>query len=271
MTLLCIAGKNTIATRALDHARTLSGVEVAALPNPDDGGEDGWQPSFRRHARDIGVEVVDLEHLAARDDLVLVSLEYSRIVKTASFASDRLFNVHFSLLPKFRGCNTSIWPILLGEAHHGVTLHVMDSGVDSGPIIDQIAFDIRPQATSRDLYLRCLELGFDIFRNNVARLLDGSYGTRPQNEAEQSTFRRDAIDYENIGIDFQKPNEAVSRQIRAFSFKEYQLPPFQGHRIAAFDLLDGTFPGNPGDLISVTPETATVRTVDGAVHLKLVS
>ena len=94
----------------------------------------------------------------AQPDLLFMSVEYDRIIKPALFASSRLYNVHFSLLPKYRGCNTAVWPILNGEAEHGVTLHEIDAGIDSGPIVAQRSFPIDGM-TSRQSYGCCLDLG----------------------------------------------------------------------------------------------------------------
>ena len=64
------------------------------------------------------------------------------ILNIDKFFSKELFNFHFSLLPKYRGCHTNFFQIYNGEKISGVTLHKIDNGIDTGPIIDQLKFSI---------------------------------------------------------------------------------------------------------------------------------
>ena len=69
-------------------------------------------------------------------------IEFDQIIKPTEFRSNRLFNIHFSYLPEFKGMYTSAIPILQGSTHTGVTLHGIDQGIDTGPIIAQEKFEI---------------------------------------------------------------------------------------------------------------------------------
>ena len=57
-----------------------------------------------------------------------------------NFLNARLYNIHFSYLPAYKGMFTSALPIKNGEVDSGVTLHKIESGIDTGDIIDQIKF-----------------------------------------------------------------------------------------------------------------------------------
>jgi methionyl-tRNA formyltransferase len=74
--------------------------------------------------------------------------------KTVLDASAVFLNVHGSLLPKYAGARTLGWVIENGEAESGVTVHVIDEGVDTGPIIHQRAFALSPFETTRSLALK---------------------------------------------------------------------------------------------------------------------
>lgn len=223
---LCIAGKNWIAVEAA--LRLSRDHEVVCLPNPSDTGEDGWQPSFRRAATTAGLPIISQEEAASSPELCFLSLEYSEIIRPALFATGRLFNLHFSLLPKYRGCNTSVWPILLGEVEHGVTLHLIDVGVDTGPIVDQRAFPLAGM-TAFDAYMQCQRVGLELVLEWVPRLIAGEFTATPQGEG--TSFSRRALDYALKEIDLTETAEQVLRRIRAFTFPPYQLPSLGGRDI----------------------------------------
>jgi len=259
--ILCIAGKSRAAVDVVKAAVALD-VRLACLPNAGDCGEHDWQPSLLRTARDLGVELVDLDWAMARPNLTFVSVEYDRIVRPERFATTKLFNIHFSLLPKYRGCNTAIWPILHGEAEHGVTLHEIDAGIDTGPIIAQRQFAVEDGATSRDLYFRCLELGAALVIDWLPRLISGEYRAVPQPEEGASLFRRRDLDFTTASeVDFSADTRTVMRQIRAFTFPEYQLPTIDGAEIVAAAPPSAAAPAGEGTLL--------VPTADGAVRLRL--
>ncbi len=259
---LCIAGKGQAAVEVVGASRRLAD-RVVCLPNGDDGGTDNWQPSLLKAARILGVETVTLDWARAQPDLVFMSVEYDRIIKPALFASKRLYNVHFSLLPKYRGCNTAIWPILNGESEHGVTLHEIDTGIDTGPIIAQRAFDIGGM-TSRQLYGRCLELGAALVLEWLPKLMGGDYAATPQDEAAASNYPRKALDYGLMEIDLSEPVEAVMRRIRAFTFPEYQRPTFNGRPIVGAESEFGRVPVDDRD---GSARSLLVAAADGVIRL----
>ena len=224
---ICIAGKSQIAVHVLLALSTR--FTVVCLPNPDDHGIDGWQPSFRRVAEGLGHEIASLESLYGLDDLLFLSLEYSQLIDPARFRSTRLFNIHFSLLPKFRGCNSAIWPILNGETEHGVTLHQIDKGMDTGPIIDRRAFKLEGM-TAFDAYLTCQRVGIDLALDWIDRLVAGDFTATPQ-EGEGSTYRRRDLDYGLKNIDLSESTETVLRRVHAFTFPVYQRPLLEGREV----------------------------------------
>ena len=76
-------------------------------------------------------------------NLIFISIEYENIINTNKFLSTELFNFHFSLLPKFRGCHTNFYQIYFGEKKSGVTLHKIDNGIDTGAIISKFNIKLR--------------------------------------------------------------------------------------------------------------------------------
>lgn len=254
-----MAGKSQAAVDVLQAAAKMDVERLLCLPNAGDTREDSWQPSLARAACCLSVPIISLDEAMAEADLCFLSVEYDRIVKPERFASRDLFNIHFSLLPKFRGCNTAVWPILCGQTEHGVTLHEIDAGVDTGPIIAQRSFPIGAQSTARDLYFQCLRTGADLAIEFLPRLLAGDYEAMTQPEHGASTYRRSDLDYGLKEIDPSETTEMVMRRIRAFDFPEYQRATFGGVDILA------AFPNDAGT------EGVRVETADGFVRLVLAS
>ena len=154
-----IMGHSPQATFAADilaqHYRVVGAVPV--LPEPQWTGHSFVRhctvPLYRSH-RDI--PAVDL----------VLSCFYDQIVDADTIDRQGLMlNLHNSLLPKHRGCNPVNWALKNGDTEHGVTLHVIDKGVDTGPVVDQQRFDINPETDEvYDVYERCLLAGRDLLR-----------------------------------------------------------------------------------------------------------
>lgn len=91
------------------------------------------------------------------------------------------FNVHGSLLPKYPGARTLSWAIENGELHSGVTVHMIDEGIDTGPILLQRSFPVSPFETPRSLVRKTLELEPALVVEALAKFeREGMDALRPQ-------------------------------------------------------------------------------------------
>lgn len=240
---ICIAGKNEIALNALKLLQTkFTNDEICVIPNRDDTGIDTWQPSLLKYARRERIAILTLEQVQQIPNVLFLSLEFDKLLKVERFASKRLYNIHFSALPKYKGVYTSIVPILKGESSSGVTLHCIDNGIDTGDIIAQKIFSIDLQDTARDLYFKYLEQGFILLQENLDSLLGGNFQCTKQDFRESSYFSRTEIDVKNTHINLKKTSFEIHNQLRAFIFREYQLPCLNGVSIER-SVLSGEFIG----------------------------
>nr|7N7A_A Chain A, Formyl_trans_N domain-containing protein [Helicobacter canadensis MIT 98-5491]7N7A_B Chain B, Formyl_trans_N domain-containing protein [Helicobacter canadensis MIT 98-5491]7N7B_A Chain A, Formyl_trans_N domain-containing protein [Helicobacter canadensis MIT 98-5491]7N7B_B Chain B, Formyl_trans_N domain-containing protein [Helicobacter canadensis MIT 98-5491]7N7C_A Chain A, Formyl_trans_N domain-containing protein [Helicobacter canadensis MIT 98-5491]7N7C_B Chain B, Formyl_trans_N d len=232
MIKLCIAGKNNIAVNSLEYIlkNHFKPDQVAVIPNKNDFGVDSWQKSLLHYAFNNHIKVITLEEAYELKQIIFFSLEFDRIVKVEKFKSDKLFNMHFSALPKYKGVFTSITPILNNEVESGVTLHCIDNGIDTGNIIDQYIFPININDTARDLYFNYLSYGEYLFKKNIQRIINNTYENFKQNNISSSYFSRQDINI-NHKINFKKTSFEIHNQIRAFIFKEYQLPSINKTKI----------------------------------------
>lgn len=157
----------------------------------------------------------ELEPLRALEpDLLLVG-GFAVILKAPLLRLPKIgcLNCHSSLLPKHRGPNPFTAVILANETETGVTFHVMDEGIDTGDIVEQIRIPIEPRATAGTLYKASSELAGE----RVVEVLDriereGLKGT-PQDPAEASYDQK--LPPERLEIDWTQPAEEIDRLVRA--------------------------------------------------------
>jgi methionyl-tRNA formyltransferase len=224
---ICIAGRNELAVECLKYLLDYQKVkkrDIIVVCSKFDLGVDNWQPSLKNFCIKNQVPIVEIEDLYKIDNLFFFSLQFDKIIRTGKFKSKNLFNIHFSLLPKYKGMYTSVIPILRGESHSGVTLHLIDEGIDTGNIIDQIKIPIKISDCSRHLYFKYIKNGLYLFQKNFDKLITGNFEAATQPNINSSYFSKTSVDFKNIIIDLNKTSYEIHNQIRAFIFKEYQLP-----------------------------------------------
>ena len=267
---VCIAGKNTIAVNAMRyvHSNFSDEVELYILPNKADNGARNWQPSLRKEANYLGIPVVDLGDCYSMNDLLFISLEYDRIIKPHLFCSCALYNIHFSMLPKYKGMYTSAWPILNGESTSGVTLHEIDSGIDTGAIVEQLAFSIE-EMSCRDLYLAYMENALELFKSNFQELLSGEVLCNSQSAEGASYYSKASIQFNELRLNFNVTAFQVVQQFHAYSFRQFQLPKVEGVEFCQIRILDARSLHKSGTIISRDAECFVVSTIDFDIELKI--
>ena len=98
------------------------------------------------------------------------------------------YNIHGSLLPKFRGRAPVNWAVLKGETRTGATLHAMTPRADAGPIVDQEAVPIGPEDTALDVQKRVDAAAVAILARRLEELKAGTAPSRPQDDAAATRF-----------------------------------------------------------------------------------
>ena len=230
---ICIAGKNSCAIECLKYLiKNSKDTKILALPNKSDNGIDGWQKSFKKFAKQKNISIINLDYLYNQKNLFLFSLEYEKILNIKNFNSKNLFNFHFSLLPKYRGCHTNYYQIRNGEKFSGVTLHKIDKGIDTGDVIDSVKFIIGKNSTAYENYNNLLDKSVLLFKKNIKRILSGNYPIKKQNPKKGSYFSRKSVNYKKL-INFKviKHNLNTHNQIRSLIFEPFQLPIYNDKKI----------------------------------------
>ena len=267
---ICIAGKNNIAVEILLYLleEGIKKANICVIPNKTDEGKDNWQRSLLKKANEIGIETKTLEDIYSIENLIFLSLEFDRIVNPNKFKSNKLFNIHFSLLPKYKGMFTSIIPILNNEKTTGVTFHKIDKGIDTGEIIAQKEFEIALFDNARDIYHKYIQNGILLVKQCLEKLLKNEFiESKPQNLRESSYFSKSAIDFKNINIDLNQTAINIHNQIRAFNFREYQVPRVFETNIISSKILNLSSKKKAGSVLFENDICFLVSTIDNDIAL----
>lgn len=268
--IVCIAGKNNIAVEILIYLVQI-GIKkenIYIISNKTDDGKDNWQRSLLKKANKMGIKIRNLEDVYSIENLLFLSLEFDKIVNPNKFKSNKLFNIHFSLLPKYKGMFTSIMPILNNEKATGVTLHKIDKGIDTGEIIAQKEFEIDLMDNARDVYHKYIHYGILLLKECLEKLLKNEFiESKPQNLKESSYFSKNSIDFKYINIDLNQTAINIHNQIRAFNFREYQVPKVFDTKIISSKPLNSSSNKQAGSVLFENDICFTISTIDNDIVL----
>lgn len=151
---------------------------------------------------------------ASHDADVAVVVAYGRILPDEFLRAPRrgCINVHFSLLPLYRGAAPANWAIVNGETETGVTTMFIEPTLDTGPILLQHKTPIGEKETAPELMQRLAEIGAELLGETLARLDDLT--PRPQHDAD-ATFAP-VLKKEDGLIDWSQSAFEIERRIRGF-------------------------------------------------------
>lgn len=140
------------------------------------------QPARLKSNRDLQAQLAGLQP----DAIVVVA--YGRLIPSWMLRLPRLgsFNVHASLLPKYRGAAPVQWAIAKGETTTGVTIIQLDEGMDTGPILLQQEVEIAPDDTSLTLAPRLADLGAQLMMEALEEFASRKIKSTPQDHSRAS-------------------------------------------------------------------------------------
>jgi methionyl-tRNA formyltransferase len=157
------------------------------------------------------------QSLAAWRPDLLVVVAYGLILPSKVLAIPRLgcWNVHASLLPRWRGAAPIQRAIFAGDEESGVDLMQMEAGLDTGPVMLQRRTPIRRDDTGGSLHDRLAALGAEVLAEGLRRTLEGeSLVATPQ--AEEGVTYAHKLDKAEAALDFRRSAIELDRQVRAF-------------------------------------------------------
>ena len=126
-----------------------------------------------------------------------------------------ILNSHFSLLPQWRGADPITFAILSGQEKTGVSLMLIDEGMDTGKIIKQQSIKLPANITGPQLTDRLIILSDEMLKENIPLYLSGKLKPRSQPHPNRATYSR-KLTKQDGRIDWTKPAEQIEREVRAF-------------------------------------------------------
>lgn len=257
-------------------------VGVVTQPDRPSGRGQATAPSPVRQTADrTGIPVLTprkmkdpglLEQLRGWSPDLMVVVAYGRILPQAmlDLAPLGCVNVHYSLLPRYRGAAPMQWAILEGEAVTGVTTMQLVAEMDAGPILLAEAVAMEPDETAASLEARLVPVGARLLMETVAGMKQGSITARPQDPA--SVTFAPMLKKDDGMIDWTRPAREIERRVRAFtpwpsafSYWEGRRVKVHRARLAGADAAPGT--ETPGTVVRAGPDGIRVATGAGALLL----
>lgn len=187
------------------------GLEVLTPRRPD-------EPDFEARLRALAVDAVPV-------------VAYGALLRPSTLAIPRLgwVNLHFSLLPAWRGAAPVQHAILAGDEVTGASTFLIEEGLDTGPVLGLLTETIRPRDTSGDLLARLSEAGAPLLVGTMDALEDGTLTPVPQ--PSEGVSHAPKILVPDARVDWTAPALRVDRVIRACSPDPGAWTTFRGSRV----------------------------------------
>ncbi|MBC7363137.1 MAG: methionyl-tRNA formyltransferase, partial [Candidatus Aminicenantes bacterium] len=209
-----------------------------------------------------------LERIKKAEPDVNVVVAYGQIIPAPIIYYPRYksLNVHFSLLPKYRGAAPVAWAILNGDRFTGVTIMQLNEKMDEGPILAREMIEILPRENTKELETRLSHLGAQLL---IKTLNEIDSLTPVEQDHSQATYAP-KITKEQGKIDWSEPAEIIDRKVRAFYPWPGAYTFINGLRleIISGQALSGLMPeARAGEIVRVDKSGLYVRCGDGNLYL----
>jgi len=213
--------------RALADASDIDvDLVVTNPPRPAGRGSKLTPTAVARAARSLDLTILEVDRirdgegfhaLDAKEPDAIVVVAYGEILTPDILDIPRLgaVNLHFSLLPRWRGAAPVQRAILEGDVTTGVTVMLMDEGMDTGPILATVDTAIGAEEGAGSLGERLAELGGPLLVETLHGLDDGTVEAKSQ-EHTGATYAPKLLPDERA-IDWGQPADAIVRRVRAFA------------------------------------------------------
>ncbi len=219
-----------------------------------------------------------LETLRSWNPDVIVVAAFGRILPPVilDFPPKGCLNVHGSLLPKYRGAAPIQWAVINGESQTGVTIMVMDVGMDTGAILEQAVVTISAEDTAGDVAARMAQVGGSLLVSTLQKWMAGTVAAQPQNELAATIAP--ILKKDDGLLDWSQPAKTLVNRIRGLSPWPGGFTLVEGERWGIWKVQveehegNSTLPSNvdhdvPGMILGVSKQGIQVRTGHGVLRL----
>ena len=276
------AGTPEFSVPCLEACRASGAEVVAAYTQPDRPAGRGRKLAaspVKEAALAAGIPVEQPESFKAEDDRarlagyapdLMVVVAYGLILPRKVLAIPRLgcWNVHASLLPRWRGAAPIQRAILAGDTESGVDLMQMEAGLDTGPILIERRTPIADDETGGSLHDRLSALGADALAEGLRRTLAGE-PLVPRPQADDGVAYAHKLDKAEAKLDFAQPAIALERKVRAFDPWPVAEADVAGEhlRIWSARAIDGVPGAEPGRVLAASRDGIDIACAEGALRL----
>jgi methionyl-tRNA formyltransferase len=285
MLRIAFLGTPAVAVPALEALVAAEDIEVVAvITNPDRAkgrSKRPVPPPVKLAAQAAGLPV--WQPVKAReilDDLRQLDVDACAVVAYGSLlprdvldAGGRGFvNLHFSLLPRWRGAAPVQHALRAGDTETGVTTFVLDEGMDTGPVLESVRVPIDPAESAGELLERLAVLGAPVLVNALRALVAG---TPPEPQPAEGATLAPKIDPEDVTIDFAAPRQTVIDLVRSADpapgahtrFRDKRLKILRAAPVETTTHAPGAAPGT---VVETRKDGVVVACVDGPIRLDVV-
>lgn len=201
---------------------------------------------------------------------VLVSVNYLFLIEQNVIQIPKIlaFNIHGSLLPKYRGRTPHVWSIINNETVTGITAHLIDSGCDTGDVIEQIEINIDPKDTGATILKKYESQYFSLVSGVLNNIESNNFTTIPQNNSIATYFGKRTPEDGLINWSWQR--ERIYNWIRAQAFPYPGAFTFYLKRKIIIDWIDFDdygFDSDVPDGTIITINPVRVKTPNGVVKI----
>jgi len=210
-----------------------------------------------------------VEELAGFHPDVIVVAAFGQMLPQAVLEIPRYgcINVHPSLLSRWRGASPVTAAILAGDEFTGVSIMLLDRGMDTGPVIARAQIPIAAQDTTSSLTAKLAQIAAGLLQEGLVRCLRGELVPQPQDEAKATYCSQ--ISKEEGEIDWQLPAIDIWRRVRAFQPWPGCYTRWWGKRLEIIEAVPMPVPEettfDPGRVVALTSTTGEPKTAFG-VH-----
>ena len=253
---ICVAATPKVALPTLEYLRLSEHELVSVITQPDrpaGRGQKSRESDVSEWALRNGIQCAKpegkeetLRALAGADLLLTIGYGVILPLKVISAPSHGSINLHFSLLPRWRGAAPVQRAIEAGDSVSGVTVFALDEGMDTGPIYLEKRFALDADITSDELLNELSELGVEAVTETL-ELIDK--GVRPRTQSVEGATRAFKISKEEAEVDWNQTAQVISQKIRAFTSNPGAWTIFRGSTVKIFTPLISELELAPGQIL----------------------
>ena len=272
-----VAATPEVAIPSLDALLASKHELLSVITQPDrpsGRGQNLNESAVSRWGNENGIEVnkpdkdANFQPFVSNIDL-LITIGYGVILPKQVFESPRYgsLNLHFSLLPRWRGAAPVQRAIEAGDLVSGVTVFALNEGMDTGPIYTQNRFALDADITSDELFIELAELGAEALLHTLD-LIDS--GVKPSPQQDHSATRALKLSKEEGGIDWTQSADVISNKVRAFTSQPGAWTNFRGSVMKIDTPIVTEVKLDPGVLL-IENKKLYVGTATTALHLSYIT